>query len=149
MTASNKNALGDRIPPIFYVLMGVLGIPFFLLMLFGGYLFGPTDDLSDRRLVLEVPSSQPQRELESCMTKDWGSRLRLQHAFSPKSDPSVVRLYHPMSGAVVDLKDEGPIRRVSLFAPVGKTLSDRQKAAVTDCAISTNKAFGAAWPDQD
>jgi hypothetical protein len=149
MASGSQPAHSERAPLYFFGLSAALALPFLSFTLFGGYLFGPTDDLSDRKMVLEVPSNQTQSELSFCMTKDYGSRLHLLPAFSPESDPSVLRLYHLMTGAVVDLKDEGANRRVTLFAPVGKTLSDRQKAAVTDCAISTNKAFGAVFPAQD
>jgi len=149
MAADSQPAHSERVPLYFFGLGAALALPFLSFTVIGGYLFGPTDDLTDRKMVVEVMSDQPLRELSFCMTKDYGSRLHLLPAFSPKSDPSVLRLYNLMTGAVVDLKDEGATRRVSLYSPVGKTLSDRQKAAVTDCAISTNKAFGAAFPAQD
>lgn len=77
-----------------------------------------------------------------CLGKDWGSRLNLRHRPAPDAPVPTVRLDNPVWHFVVDVADEGKLRRLRAYSRHGELFTSRQIEALDGCLTGHAPALG-------
>lgn len=104
----------------------------------------PANNPDPSRLAFTGTTEKPLDWVEMCLGKDWGGRLSLRHRLRPDTALPTVRLDNPVWHFVVDVSDEGKIRRLRAYSRRGETFTPRQIEALDGCL--TGKALSLGDP---
>jgi hypothetical protein len=99
----------------------------------------PADDPDPSRLAFTGTTERPLNWVEMCLGKDWGGRLSLRHRPAPVS---TIRLDNPVWHFIVDVADEGRLRRLRAYSRHGEPFTPRQIEALDGCLTGHAPALG-------
>jgi len=102
----------------------------------------PANNPDPSRLAFTGTTEKPLDWVDMCLGKDWGGRLSLRHRLRPDTALPTVRLDNPVWHFVVDVSDEGKIRRLRAYSRRGEPFTPRQIEALDGCLTGKAPSLG-------
>lgn len=102
----------------------------------------PANNPDPSRLAFTGTTEKPLDWVDMCLGKDWGGRLSLRHRLRPDVALPTVRLDNPVWHFVVDVSDEGNIRRLRAYSRRGEPFTSRQIEALDGCLTGKAPSLG-------
>lgn len=76
----------------------------------------PANNPDPSRLAFTGTTEKPLERVAMCLGKDWSGRLSLRHRLRPDATLPTARLDNPVWHFVVDVIDEGGLRRLRAYS---------------------------------